>query len=55
MHTIPQPPVPTVRIASDDTEQGFLIVNASDFDAATMTLFGAEAPADAPAAAKKKA
>ena len=45
----PQPVPATMKIASDDTEAGFIIINASDFDAATMTVYGAE-----PAKAKAK-
>lgn len=40
----------TVKIASDDTDAGFIIINAEDFDAATMTVYGAE-----PKATKKPA
>ena len=32
------PALDTVRIVSADTESGVMIINASDFDAATMTL-----------------
>lgn len=38
----PQPAPPTLKIASDDTESGFIIINASDFDAETMTEYGSE-------------
>jgi hypothetical protein len=38
----PQPCPATVKIASDDTEVGYIIINASDFDAETMTVYGAE-------------
>lgn len=31
--------LPTVKIASDETEQGYVIINESDFDADTMALF----------------
>ncbi len=34
----------TMQIASDDTESGFVIINVSDFDAETMTVFGVEPP-----------
>lgn len=42
----------TVKITSDDTDGGFVIINASDFDAATMTLFGAEPKGKLPAVAE---
>lgn len=29
----PQPAVPTVRIVSDETAQGFVIINEAEFDA----------------------
>lgn len=38
---IPGPPLETVRIVSDETELGYMIVNASDFDPATMTVYRA--------------
>jgi hypothetical protein len=41
----------TVRIASAETESGYLIINASDFDAATMTPY--EAASAAPKTARK--
>jgi hypothetical protein len=44
----PQPAPATLKIASDDTEAGFIIINASDFNAATMTEYVAE-PAKAKA------
>ncbi|MFN9087355.1 MAG: hypothetical protein ACK6DP_12400 [Gemmatimonas sp.] len=40
----------TLKIADADAEGGFVIINASDFDAETMTVYGAE-----PKAAKKPA
>ena len=36
----PSNTIPTVKIATDITESGFMVINASDFDASTMTLFG---------------
>lgn len=36
---IPQPPLATVKIASTDTESGYVIINESDFDKATMKKF----------------
>ncbi|MCO4101048.1 MAG: hypothetical protein HEQ38_16975 [Gemmatimonas sp.] len=39
----PQPVPATMKIASEDTDAGFVIINASDFDAATMTEYAAEA------------
>lgn len=41
---VPAPAPPTMPIASDDTESGYIIINASDFDAATMTAFVAPEP-----------
>jgi hypothetical protein len=37
-----------MKIASEDTATGFIIINASDFDAKTMTEYAAE-PAKAKA------
>lgn len=34
---IPTKNLPTVKIASDETDAGFIIINKSDFDPATMT------------------
>lgn len=34
---IPSRNLPTVKIASDETDSGVIIINASDFDPATMT------------------
>lgn len=34
----------TIRIASDDTEAGYIIINAEDFDAALMTEYREPAP-----------
>lgn len=45
----PQPVPATMKIASEDTDAGFIIINASDFDAKTMTEYVAE-----PAKAKAK-
>lgn len=38
-HLIAQHPLDTVKIIDPDHEQGFVIINASDFDAETMTRF----------------
>lgn len=46
IQTAPTPA--TLKIASDDTEAGFIIINASDFDAETMTVYGAEPKAKLP-------
>jgi hypothetical protein len=35
----PQPCPETVKIADADSELGYVIINASDFDAKTMKLF----------------
>ena len=36
-------PLPaTVKIADADAPDGFVIINAAEFDAETMTLFGTE-------------
>lgn len=44
-------PCPTVRIKSKNPEQGdFVVINASDYDAATMTLFEIPPPPPAPPA-----
>lgn len=44
--------IDTVTITSADTALGYVIIDASDFDADTMTLFD---PAVVPPASKKKA
>ena len=36
----PSATVPTVKIATDITESGYMIINATDFDETTMTLYG---------------
>lgn len=38
----PQPVPATMKIASDETDAGFIIINASDFDATTMAEYSAE-------------
>lgn len=38
---VPQPAPATMKIASEDTEAGYIIINAADFDPATMTPYGA--------------
>jgi len=35
----PQPCPETVKVADADSELGYVIINASDFDAKTMKLF----------------
>lgn len=45
----PQPLPATMKIASDDTETGYIIINASDFDAETMKVFGVEPKTKLPA------
>jgi hypothetical protein len=45
----PAPPLATVRIVSDETESGFVIVNESDFDKKTMKLFVEKSKAPDPA------
>lgn len=45
----PQPPLPTVKIKSDDTSSGFIVINESDFDKATMDKY-VEPKAKTPAA-----
>lgn len=44
----PQPAPATMKIVSEDTESGFIIINTSDFDAATMSVYGADATAKLP-------
>lgn len=51
---IAQPPLPTVAIVSDATASGFLIINASDFDAATMTRYEPNVPPAVDRTAKAK-
>ena len=34
----------TVKIVSDDTDHGYAIINAADFDVDTMTPFGSDDP-----------
>ena len=48
----PQPAPATLKIASTDTDAGFIIINASDFDAATMTAY--VEPVTEPAKAKAR-
>lgn len=36
---VPSAPLPTMKIASDDAPLGYVIINVSDFDAATMTAY----------------
>jgi hypothetical protein len=46
-----QPCPETCKIVDTDAPDGYVIINASDFDASTMTLYGAEAkPKRAPKA-----
>lgn len=47
---IPQPPLPTVKIVSSDTAEGYVVINESDFDKETMKKFSEKKPASAPAA-----
>jgi hypothetical protein len=44
----PQPVPATMTIASDDTESGYIIINAADFDAETMTPYVAPTEGEAP-------
>jgi hypothetical protein len=37
IRVIPVPPLPTMRIVSREHDAGYIIINESDFDAATMT------------------
>ena len=39
--SVPQPQPPTMKIVSEDTENGFIVINVADFDAATMKPFDA--------------
>lgn len=39
LEIISQPPVPTMRIADEDQDSGFVIINKSDFDPDTMDDF----------------
>lgn len=48
---VPSPPLPTMKVASSETVTGYIIINASDFDAATMTAY--VEPSDAPMKARK--
>lgn len=36
---IASPPLPTMMIASDETDLGYMIINKSDFDALTMAEY----------------
>lgn len=37
--SVAQPALSTVKVQSDDTASGYMIINASDFDASMHTLF----------------
>lgn len=43
--------LPTVKVNADN-EQGYMIVNESDFDSNTQTIFGSEAKDEKPAMSK---
>lgn len=36
---IPSKPIDTVRVASDETESGYVIINAHEFDASKHTAY----------------
>lgn len=36
--------IPTVKIATDITAEGYMIINESDFDPETMTIYGSTSP-----------
>ncbi len=47
----PQPAIATMKIVSDETDLGYQIINASEFDKATMKKYTEpKAAPDAPAA-----
>lgn len=55
---IPSQGPATMRIASEETGLGYMIINASDFDPATMTAYEpfiepSREPSDAPAKGRK--
>lgn len=50
---IEQPALPTVKVVSDETEHGYIIINESDFDPAVHARY--EAPTEGASKSAKRA